>query len=233
MNDKFQLETYLTIFPNKLGIYLFDTKSLKNLYKNEIKLINNNKSIDFDVLRKFLDNNIFEIEKVGEKFIDDIYLIIENDKIFTLNLGIKKKNYNITNTKEYLKNSLTEAKDIFKENYQNQKIMHMIINKYIINNKGYSSFDDDLQSDHLNLEIEFKSISKNIIDDLNKTLGNYQIKITKFLDGNYIQNFFDEDIEISQMAHKILIGHNENEVNVVPKNLEKKGFFEKFFQLFS
>ena len=233
MNDKFQLETYLTIFPNKLGIYLFDARSLKNLYKQEIKLNNINETIDFNTLKKFLDDNIFKIEKVGEKFIDNIFLIIENKKIFTLKLGIKKKSYNISNTKEYLKNSLIEAKDIFKENYQNQKIMHMIISKYIVNNKDYSSFQDNLQSDHLNLEIEFKSISKNIIENLNKTLGNYQIRIIKYLDGNYIKNFFDEDMEISLMAHKILTGRNENEVTVVPKNPEKKGFFEKFFQLFS
>ena len=31
------LETYLSISPNKFGIYLFDTKNLKNLYKEEIK----------------------------------------------------------------------------------------------------------------------------------------------------------------------------------------------------
>ena len=233
MNDKFQLETYLTIFPNKLGIYLFDARSLKNLYKQEIKLNNINETIDFNTLKKFLDDNIFKIEKVGEKFIDNIFLIIENKKVFTLKLGIKKKSYNISNTKEYIKNSLIEAKDIFKENYQNQKIMHMIISKYIVNNKDYSSFEDNLQSDHLNLEIEFKSISKNIIDNLNKTLGNYQIRIIKYLDGNYIKNFFKEKIDISEMTYKILTGYNENEVLVIPRNPKKLAFFERFFQLFS
>ena len=41
----------------------------------------------------------------------------------------------ISITKKYLENLLIEAKDLFKENYQDQKIMHMIINKYLINGK--------------------------------------------------------------------------------------------------
>ena len=47
-------------------------------------------------------------------------------------------------------------------------------------------------------------------------------------------NFFkDEEIEYPLMIYKILSGINENEVQLVPKNKQKKGFFEKFFQLFS
>ena len=52
--------------------------------------------------------------------------------------------------------------------------------------------------------------------------------------GNYIKFFFDQDTsEISLMAHKLKNGCNDNEVVLVPKNIENKGFFEKFFQLFS
>ena len=32
-----EFETYLSISPNKFGIYLFDTKNLKNLYKERNK----------------------------------------------------------------------------------------------------------------------------------------------------------------------------------------------------
>ena len=81
--------------------------------------------------------------------------------------------------------------------------------------------------------IEFKSISNEIIHNLNKLLQNYQINIIKFIDGNYVKNFFNKDIELSKMAFDILNGYNVNEVIVVQKNTKKLGFFEKFFQLFS
>ena len=111
--------------------------------------------------------------------------------------------------------------------------MHMLINKYYLNEKSYSSFDENLNSDYLAVEIQFKAISDSKIYDLNKILENYQIKIRKYIDGAYIKTFFGNDMELAEMSHRILSGHNENEVRFVAKNTKKLGFFEKFFQLFS
>ena len=233
MNKDHELENYLSISPNKLGIYLFDTITLKNLYKKELVIKENIKYFDFDILKKFLDNNIFEIEKLSGKFVKNIFLIIEYKKILNLEIGIKKKNYNVFVTKEYIENSLIEAKDLFRENYPHQEIMHMVINKYFINHKTYLSFEKNLKSDHIALEIKFKSISNHIINDLNKILENYQIKIIKYIDASYVKNFFAKDVDLPEMSHRILNGYNENEVSFVPKTPKKMGFFEKFFQLFS
>ena len=233
MNKDQQLENYLSISPNKFGIYLFDPKNSKNIYKEELLINQNNNYLNLINLKRFLDNNIFKIEKLSGKFVENIFLILENKSTFNLEMGIKKKNYELSVTKEYLKNSLIEAKDLFRKNYQNQEIMHMIINKYFINNKSYLSFQENLKSDHLALEIQFKSISNNIIYDLNKILENYQIKIIKYLDGNYVKNFSSKDIELSEMSHRIINGYNENEVIFIQKNPKKLAFFEKFFQLFN
>ena len=111
--------------------------------------------------------------------------------------------------------------------------MHIIINNYFIDGKNYTYLEDNLEYEQLNLVIQFKSISNEIIHNLTKLLQNYQINIIKFIDGNYVKNFFNKDIEISEMAFDILNGYNVNEVIVVQKNPKKLGFFEKFFQLFS
>ena len=233
MNKDLELENYLSISPNKFGIYLFDKKNLKNLYKEELILNNNSKFIKLDDLKKFLDNNIFKIEKLSGKFVKNIFLIFENEKNLNLEIGIKKKNYNISVTKQYLKNLLIEGKDLIRENYQDQKIMHMVINKYFFDDKSYQSFQENLKCNHLALEIKFKFIPIGIIYDLNKILENYQIKIVRYIDGGYVKNIFNNDLELSIMTHKILSGYNENEVTFMPKNIKKSGFFEKFFQLFS
>ena len=136
-------------------------------------------------------------------------------------------------TKEYLENSLIEAKDLFRENYQDQEIIHMIINKYFINGESYLLFEENLKCDNFSLEIQFKSISNNIIYDLNKVLENYQIKISKYLDGNYVKTYFTNEMKLTEMSYRILCGCNQNEVIFVPKSTKKLAFFEKFFQLFS
>ena len=62
MIEDLDLDTYLSISPNKFGIYLFDKKNLNNIYKNEIELDKQDENIDLNNLEKFLENNIFKIE---------------------------------------------------------------------------------------------------------------------------------------------------------------------------
>ena len=91
MIEEFNIETYLYISPDEYKIYLFDKKNLKNLYKNEFKFKTKNNFVDFDNLEKFLEDNIFKIEKLAGGFIRHVFLVIENDQIIELNFGIKKK----------------------------------------------------------------------------------------------------------------------------------------------
>ena len=54
------------------------------------------------------------------------------------------------------------------------------------------------------------------------------------MSGNYIKSYIgDSATELSFIADKLNNGLNKNEVQLVSKNKENKGFFEKFFQLFS
>ncbi len=231
MNEIFEFETYLSISQTKFGIYLFDTKNRKNLYEKEINFEKIN-FINYSDLKKFLDDNIFRIEKLLGKFVENIFIIIDYASILNIQIGIKQKNYEPSKSKTYLQSSITNAKDLFKENYPDEKIMHIIIKNYLIDGKNYSYLQDNLECEQLNLEIQFKSISNEIIYNLNKVLKNYQINITKYVDGNYVKNFFNNDKEISKMTFDILNGCNENEVMVIQKSTKKTGFFEKFFNLF-
>ncbi|MDC3341824.1 hypothetical protein OAV64_02175, partial [Candidatus Pelagibacter sp.] len=91
--------------------------------------------------------------------------------------------------------------------------------------------------DYLFLEVNFISIPNNFIFYFDKLLENHQVKIKRYMSGAYIESFFDkeskETMELFVMANKLNYGLNKNEVQLVSKDKENKGFFEKFFQLFS
>jgi len=234
MTEEVEFETYIRISSKIFGIYVLDKKKSHNIFFDEIDCEDNSDNINFNALIEFIEKNIFKIEKLIGKFINNISLIIENNKIFNLNFCIKKKNYEKYVSLSHIENILTEAKDLFKENYQQQKIIHLIIEKYLIDGNLYTSYKENFKCDTLCLEVKFISINKDFILELERLMERYHIKITTFLDENYIKNIFKEnDIELSLMAYKIQSGYNDNEVSVVPKNPLKKGFFEKFFQFFS
>ena len=234
MSNELDFETYLNISPNKIGIYLFDKNKLVNLYFKEQNFKNNNNFIDINFLNEFLENNIFKIEKLIGRFIKNITLILDSENILTLNIGLKKKNYEKIITKKFLENSLTELKDLIYENYQDYKIMHMHIINYLFDRRYSSEFEDKVICKNLGIEIQFISVPNKLILEIDKILVNFQIKSRNYLNQNYLQSLFkDQKISLSEMAYKSQKGYNTNEVSIIPKNLKKLGFFERFFQLFS
>ena len=224
---------FLYIKNDKFQIFLFDKKNLKNLYKNEISFQNNSNNIDFVNLPKFLDDNIYQIEKILGKFVENIFLILESDVNLNTNICIKKKFYNNLINEKNFQNILIDAKDLFKENYQEQNILHMIIGNYLIDGKNYSTFKTDIGSNNLSLEIKFISLPNDYKLKFIKIFEKYQIRLAGILCGYYIKSYLSENCHVlSELANKIINGYNSNEVILVPKNLKNRGIFEKFFQMF-
>ena len=233
MIEDFDFETYLYISKDKFQIFVLNKKKLKNLYSQELKIDHQFDFKDLNILLNFLDKNIYKIEKLIGNFIKNIILIVENEKNLKINMGIKK-NYETSLKQKSFSSNLTELKDLFKKNYQDQTIMHMCIINYIIDGKRYSSFDTKLINDYFCIEVSFIAIDNKLVFAFDNVLEKYQIKIKQYMCGNYINNFIgDTGDEISIIANKLRNGLNINEITFVPKHKENKGFFEKFFQLFS
>jgi hypothetical protein len=234
MIENSDFETFLYISKNKYQIFVYDknnSNNSNNLYNEEIK---NDDEIELNILSKFIDDNIYKIEKKIKNFIRNIILIIEDDKVLEVAISIKKKIFEKYKDQKNLKNSLVEIKDIFRENYKDQIIMHMII---VNNNKSENNYllnNSNKNNDYLFLEVNFISIPNNFTSYFDKLLENHQIKITNYMSGKYIKSYFTEDqTELSVIANKLNNGLNNKEVKIVSKNVKNKGFFEKFFQLFN
>ena len=231
MIEETDFEIFLYISKNKYKIFVYDKNNLKNLYYEEIE---NDNEIELNILSKFIDDNIYKIEKMIKNFIRNIILIIQDDKVLDIGISLKKKNYEKNVNQKQLENSLVEVKDIFKENYQDLLIMHMVIvekeNNFLLDNANNSD-------DYLFLEVNFISIPNKFTFYFDKLLENHQINIKRYMSGDYIKSFFDieskESMELFVMANKLNDGLNKNEVQLISKSKENRGFFEKFFQLFS
>ena len=233
MTEEKDFETYLYLSSNKFKIFLFDKKNIKNLFQETIIIENNFDFIDFTELTEFLDKNIFKIERLIGTFIKNIFLIIDNENNLMIKLSNRKKIENKVN-KENLKNTVIKLKNLINENYKNQTIMHILINNQLVYNDDETSLKGSEDNFPQYLELSFITLSNNLIINLNKVMQEYQIKISKFIDGKYVKNYFKDDkLELSLAAHKLINGFNDDEVIIVPKNTENQGFFERFFNVFS
>ena len=233
MTEETDFETYLYLSSDKFEIFLFDKKNIKNLFQETIMIENNFNFIDFTELTKFLDKNIFKIEKLIGNFIKKIFLIVDNKDNFTIKLSNKKKIDNKV-SKESLTNTLIKLKNLINENYKNQTIMHILTNNQLVDDNIETSLIENEDTNYQCLEVNFITISNDLIFNLSKVLQEYQINIPKFIDGKYVKSYFKDDkLELSLATHKLINGFNDNEVLIVPKNTENQGFFERFFNVFS
>jgi hypothetical protein len=83
MIEESHFKTFLYISKNKYQIFVYDKNNLKNIYNEEIRI---DDEIELYNLSKFLDENIYKIEKTINNFIRSIILIIENDKVLSVDI---------------------------------------------------------------------------------------------------------------------------------------------------
>ena len=88
MIENSDFETFLYISKSKYQIFVYDKNNLKNLYNEEVE---SSDEIELNILSKFLDDNIYKIEKMIKNFIRNIILIVEGDKVSSIGISLKKK----------------------------------------------------------------------------------------------------------------------------------------------
>ena len=147
-------------------------------------------------------------------------------------MSIKNNNGNLISMNDLIY-SLNELKNYCKKTLE-KKIIHMLIDDYIIDGKSYSNLNTNLNCDNFSLNVRFICLPHKIIENLEKILKIYQIAIKQIVDENYINDFFkDSGKDIFFNAKEIILGRNTNEVTLIEKSKKNKGFFEKFFNFFS
>ena len=234
MDSEKNFETFLLIGVNKFIISIKEKEKLETIHEKKIYFENNYNKLDYDKLADFLNQNIFDIEKSLNYFIKDIYIILDHKDFLPISVSIKKNNNGNLISMNDLIYSLNELKSYCKKTLEKKKIIHMLIDDYIIDGKNYSNFKTNLNCDNFSLNVRFICLPLNIIENLEKILEKYQIAIKQIVELNYINDFFkNSGIDIFSNAKEIILGGNTNEVTLIEKSKKNKGFFEKFFNFFS
>ncbi len=226
-------KTFIFISSNKFIIIILDEENKIN-YKKETIFKDQNKIFHFNLLSKFLNENIFKIEKELGEFIKVIYLIIDNEEIFSVNLSIKNKINETPINAKIINNLLIEAKNYCKETLKKAEVIHIKIDQFYIDNKYYKVLPDRISCKSLSLDLSFICVPNNILNSFEKVLNKFQISVYKTISYQYLHSFLNiSSNNLELVAQKILTGFNENEVILMKKKPKNLGFFEKFFNFFN
>ncbi len=233
MENNLKYKIFFFINLKKFTIIVLDEFD-KVILKKELSLKSSSEKFDFVLFDALINQNIFKIEKELNEFINIIYLIIDYDDIFSINLSIKNKVNNVFLNNELINNLLIEAKSCCKETLENATVMHMTIDQFYIDNYVYKTLPKNIRCENLCVDLNFVCIPNNFLQNFEKIFKKYRISIGRTLSYRYVNNFIEiSSKDLGSVSKKILSGFNENEViltNKLPKNV---GFFEKFFNFFN
>ena len=234
MTNKVDFQTYLYLNHNQFIIYVVEILTNEKIYSEKLAIEENSSEFKFRKLDEFLESNIFKLEKKLSSFIKDVYVILDSNEFHSIKLSIKKDNNGNLINSEALIHPLNDLKNLCQSNLQNEKIIHFLIDKYLIDNKFYSSLPENINCDIFSLDTEFICLSKNLIENIEKIFKKYHISLNQILSASYVEKFRDNsDNTIFTTASRIVSGHNSNEVLLIDKVSKKQGFFERFFNFFN
>ncbi len=234
MKNDFNYETFIFLSDKKLVISVIQSNDASIIYEEKKLMDNNSSFLEIEKLNEFLEDNIFKIEKKIKNFIKEIYIILDTKKFLPIQVSIKNKNNGNILTTSNVSYSLNEVKEQCFKMCNQEKIIHMIIDNYCIDNKNFSYLPNDIKCQSFSLDLTFICLSNKLLKDLEKVMKKYQISINQILSYDYITKVFNgDDQNLCKKAKEIIEGFNENEVLIRKKIPKNKGFFEKFFNFFS
>ena len=193
-----------------------------------------NNNLNFKIILNLLKKNIKKIEKKLGFFLIDGNISIKSDTyqrfLFSTKNIFDEKKLN----KEVITNILQSSIQKFNIDEQKLSIIHIIINKYFIDNKVYNFFPADIKFKKIILESELICLNKNLINKVKKLFSECNINVNKIVAYDYTKKFLDNNLDKTMClsAHKVLSGINQSEVcleNNIPK---KHGIFYKIFHFF-
>ena len=231
--NKNDFETFMYIGAEKILVCVFSKLNSKILYKKESKFLEFNDDLVENKIINFLSENIFEVEKQLNQFISDISLIVNCKQFQSIDVSINQNIYGNVKKKNQL-DLLKELKNYIFDNYPDYALVHYVVNHYLFDSKIHKIFEFSKKCNQFALDTTFILLNKDEVLFYKKIFKKFHISVKKIMSSKYIFNFFDpNEFNECEMGRKISSGFNPNEVFLIEKMVEKKGFFERFFNFFS
>ena len=104
-------DTYLLISPKKFVISVYQKKNFETLFKKEKLIKNEIDHFNSESLIDFLEENIFQIEKTLNNFVNNVYVIVDNNQFFEVEISMEQNNFNELILDSKLKHLLNEARN--------------------------------------------------------------------------------------------------------------------------
>ena len=233
---KKNFDIYINLGLSTLTTNIFSKIDNSSVFIEETKceLDQNEKHTDLLIVNKIVKKNIFNIEKITGEFLNDVNLLVETTDSISINLSLSKNNEGEKIVKKDIQYLIQDAKQQILRSYLKKDILHIIVENYIFDGVKYNYLPLNINCKKLSINIRFICLPKILIKELQKIFNDNDIIINRIMCSTYVKSFTNPEskLDICKIALNLSEGMNDQEVVLIPKALEKVGFFEKLFHFF-
>ena len=227
-----KIESFIYLGKNKISFSVYSEKD-KPIFKKDLLIQKNHLDLDHNA-HEFIENTILEFESKNKIFLKKTNVIIDKDYFLEINISTKDKINNRLVTKEDIEYLIIDLKKLVKDNNSNFSIAKIKIKNFRIGEKCYETFEEIPLGETFSLEVMFEFVNNNTKIEVKNFLSKLEIDIGKYFSTNYLEtDLLNEKMDECAAVAKSFYDYDQNEVYLVPKNKEKRSFFEKLFHLFS
>ena len=179
MND---FDTIIDLGSKNLRLGVFDETSKKIYYSEEIII---------DGVENSLSKLIKDAEKNLSTHIENVVVLYDSPKFYSLDLSIKKVFDHNTSLKKVYDSLIEEAHFIISQNNFRDQIVHLVINNIVIDeNKKLIQISDDIKIKSLILEIKFVCLNKILLRDISNKFKINNLKILNLYCSSYVKSSY-------------------------------------------
>ena len=234
MTNKVFQSFYLAIIGHNLHIDYFNSEDENSHHQKKYLMPDTlDDNLNLTILTKFILEKVKDFEKDVGSFIEKVNLITDA-KYDQFSLSLKNK-YNSSKIKDTdVIRLISDAKKLINRNNKNCFILHILVDKYIVDGKEYFEFPENLNYEEFIIDLSFITVQNSIVKTLNRILKDCNIEVKKIISHQYSNRFADKrDTSPCIAGKKVIEGINSSEVITRDVFSKNQGLFEKMFNFFS
>ena len=190
MNEK-SLNVFIDFGSSKIRLGIYDKETSKNIIILEKDCISNFSLNNFDIKNsnEIIKDLIKSAEKKINNHIKNINLMIDTPDMFSIDISIKKNSDSKQYSKNDIKSLLNEAKSLVQKNYLNKKIIHMIVKKFIFDDKEFFEIPNkEINYNSLIIELKFICFADQIWKKLQDSFNHNYLNIDNLYCSSYVRS---------------------------------------------
>ena len=207
MNNK-NLQTFFDCGFSKIRASTINTNNSNEAFYIESEFFTDRSNLDLKIQKI-----ITSLEKDTNEYINNINLMIDSPKMFSIGISLSKKFDGSILKNTSVKFLVQEAKQQILKYYADHNIAHIIINNYKIDGVDYSYLPDEIKCHFISLDIFFICLPTDLVLYFKNIFSKSNILIDQIICSSYAKSInYKNNLNLSGRVSFIDVGFNKSSI---------------------